>query len=87
MATYIVSYDLINNKDYSSLTDKIKSYGTYAKILESLWAVSTEQSAKILANNLLSTMDNDDRIFVLKSGQEAAWKNALCTDKWLLDNL
>lgn len=87
MATFIISYDLVKQRDYESLYKAIKAYGTWAHIHESVWAVVTNDSAESVCNNLLTHVDADDRVFVIKSGREAAWRGVLCTSKWLQDNL
>lgn len=87
MSTYIVSYDLLKNKDYTSLIDAIKTFPHWGKVLESCWIVVTQKSAKEVRDFLLTKMDSDDRIFVLKSWREAAWENVICKDQWLKDNL
>ncbi|WP_339701688.1 CRISPR-associated protein Cas2 [uncultured Roseivirga sp.] len=84
---YIINYDLRNSRDYNGLYEAIKSYGTYAKVLESCWAIVTTQSATQVRDFLLRSMDSDDGIFVVKSGGEAAWQRVLCTDEWLKRNL
>lgn len=38
-------------------------------------------------DDLLSVMDGDDRIFVMKTTNYAAWKNVHCTNDWLIKNL
>ena len=87
MKCYIISYDLRNERDYESLYDAIQSYGTWAKITESTWAIVTDKSAKNVRDHLLTTMDGDDRLFVVKSGVEAAWQNSICKNEWLKGNL
>lgn len=87
MACYIISYDLRNNRDYRSLSEAIKTYSKWARITESTWAVVTVKSAVEIRNHLSSVMDNDDRLFVIKSGVEAAWLNSLCGNEWLKENL
>ena len=53
MNSYIVSYDLMApHKDYSGLISAIKSYGTYAKVLESCWLIWILMT-KFLLQNLL----------------------------------
>jgi hypothetical protein len=84
---YIINYDLRNSRDYESLYKAIKSYGTYAKILKSCWAIVTTQSAVQVRDFLLSHMDSDDGLFVVKSGAEAAWINVDCTSDWLKKNV
>lgn len=39
MANLIITYDLRNQRDYKTLIDAIKSYGTYAKLFESVWYI------------------------------------------------
>lgn len=87
MKCYLISYDLINQRDYDSLHEAIKSYGTWAKITESFWAIVTTQSSTQIRDYLKKFMDNDDRIFVIKSGSEAAWTNSLASNEWLKKNL
>lgn len=87
MKTYIITYDLRNNRDYASLHEAIKQYSKWAKITESTWGVVTSKSASEIRDNLRSVMDSDDRLFVLKSGVEAAWRNSICKNDWLQENL
>ncbi len=87
MKCYIISYDLVNQKNYEELWKAIKKYHSWAKITESTWAVQTESSAKQIRDNLSQFLDQDDRIFVIKSGAEAAWKNCICKNEWLKNNL
>lgn len=84
---YIVCYDLRKSRDYDSLYTAIKSYDTWAHILESTWGIVSSRSAQEIRDHLLAHMDSDDGLFVVRSGAEAAWFNVLCTNKWLKDNL
>lgn len=88
MPCYIISYDLRNpGRNYDKLYEAIKAYGTWAHINESLWAVVTSQTAVQVRDNLLQHIDSNDRIFIIKSGTEAAWRNAICKTEWLKENL
>lgn len=87
MPCYLVSYDLLRNRDYEPLYAAIKAYGTWAHIHESVWAVVTSQSAVQVRDTLSQHIDSDDRIFVLKSGVEAAWRGVICKSEWLKANL
>lgn len=87
MSCYLISYDLRNARDYESLYDAIRSYGTYAHVLESTWAIKTDKSAVEVRDHLTGFIDSDDGIFVVKSAQEAAWRKAICKDEWLKNNL
>lgn len=71
MAAYLISYDLrkeINSQDYTTLIEQIKSYGTWAKVLESTWIVVSQKSASEIRDELSRYMDSNDGLFVLKSG-------------------
>ena len=87
MPCYIISYDLRNERDYSALYEAIKGYGTWAHITESTWAVVADERAAEVRDDLLQHMDDDDALFVVKSGVAAAWRNVLCKDTWLRHNL
>lgn len=87
MKCYLISYNLKSERDYTSLYEAIKSYGVWAHILKSTWAIVTDQSAKEIREYLKNFIDQDDKIFVIKSGGEAAWKDVLCTNEWLKNNL
>ncbi|KUK77385.1 MAG: Putative SinR-like protein [candidate division WS6 bacterium 34_10] len=86
MACYIIDYDLRGDRDYKELYEEIKKYKR-AHILESSWAIVTDKSAKEIRDDLLKCIDEDDGLFVLRSGTEAAWHNVLCNNQWLIDNL
>lgn len=85
--TYLISYDMAEGGDYDTLYKAIKEYGTWAHITESLYVISTEQTASEIRDNLSSLFPKGSRLFVLKSGTEAAWENVICSNKWLKKNL
>lgn len=87
MATYIITYDLRRKRDYSSLYSSIKSYGTWAKITESSWAIVTDQTAIQIRDYLSNFIDNDDRLFVAKYGGTAAWRNVIAKNEWFHQHL
>lgn len=84
---YIISYDLRKSRNYDPLYQALKSYGKWARITESTWAVVTTTSAVEIRDRLRKMMDDDDRLFVIKSGTEAAWRNSRCKSEWLKENL
>lgn len=88
MACYIVSYDLRNpGRNYEDLYERLKSYRKWAKLTESTWAIVTENSAVEVRDHLKYVLDENDRIFVIKSAGVAAWSNSICRNEWLKDNL
>ena len=90
MNCYIIGYDLRRERDYASLYQAIRSYGTYARILESQWAIVTSQSAVEVSNYLRKYIDDNDGLFVAKITWDAAANKLLSGDegeKWLDNHL
>jgi hypothetical protein len=88
MASYIISYDLLKpGRNYEDLYAAIKTYSRWAHVNESVWAVVTNSSAVQIRDHLLQYTDQNDRVFVIKSGVEAAWRNSICRNEWLKENL
>jgi len=87
MKCYIITYDLRKHRNYDALHNAIKAYGTWGKITESTWAIVTYQNSTQIRDYLLNFVDKDDRLFVIKSGGDAAWLNAIAEYNWLQQNL
>lgn len=75
MSSFIVSYDLISDKDYSKLYEAIRDYDSFAHVLESVWIINSSDSSTTIRDNLSSYMDSDDKLFVAKLSGESAWRN------------
>ncbi|MCF0049273.1 hypothetical protein LXM25_04335 [Dyadobacter sp. LJ53] len=85
--SYIINYDLRKQRDYDSLYKAIKSYGTWARPLESTWVIVTEQTAIEVRDYLSKYMDSDDGLLVVRSSGEAAWRSVDCKNEWLKEHL
>ena len=83
MKTYIISYDMALGGNYNALHAAIESYGYYAPITDSTWAVLTEYSAQVIRDHLSKYLPNGSRLFVGRHGDEAAWQYVNCPDEWL----
>jgi hypothetical protein len=84
---YLISYDMAEDGDYEALFEAIKAYSSWAHITESFWAILTEESAENIRNYLGLFLPEGSRLFVVKSGTEAAWSNVMCKSQWLKKNL
>ena len=82
METYIISFDMAWGGDYNALHEAIQRYGPWARITDSTWAVSTEYSAQVIANHLSEYLPDGSRLFVVRSGDEAAWQY-VNSSEWL----
>jgi hypothetical protein len=87
MNCYIISCDMAEGGDYDALFDAIKSYRIWAHITESTWAVVTDDDHKEIRDNLEQYLPKGSRLFVVKSGTAAAWRNVICRNEWLKKNL
>lgn len=88
MSVYQINYDLRKQKNYSSLIERIKSYGTWCHPLESVWIIVTNQTAAQVRDYLATVMDNDDGILVTRLQGEAAWYGLSNeVSQWIQSNL
>ncbi len=89
MPTYIISYDLNRpGQDYEGLYEAIKSLGSWWHHLDSTWVVVTAKTATQVRDALIPEIDSNDKVLVVRSGGEGAWKGF--NDKgsqWLKDKL
>lgn len=84
---YIITFYFNPARANPTLQDAIIAYGTWARISETTWAIITTQSATEVRDALETHLRPLDRLFVVKSGREAAWQNVECSSEWLKTNL
>ncbi len=87
MNSFIISYDLNNEKDYSKLITEIESYSNAAKINKSVWFINSQNESSEIRNNLIDYIDSDDSLFIAKLTGQAAWRNVICSSQHLKDYL
>lgn len=89
MTCFIVAFEVADATNMAKLKEKIKAYGTYCPINNNCWAIVANQTAAQVRDNLMMAIPATDKIFVIKSGVEAAWRNVYSqknTD-WLKEKL
>lgn len=86
--TIIISYDIKNSEeyDYEFLYKYFKSFGTWASITESLWAIKTEKSVSEIRDEVKNIVPDETAIFISKSSGVAAWSHVNCSNKWLKEH-
>lgn len=89
MAAYIVTYDLAQQgQNYSCLYARLRSYPTHWHMQQSVWIVVTPESAVDLRNTLTACLDANDRLFVARLANEAAWRGyAENVSDWIKNQL
>lgn len=87
MARYIVTYDLVNRKDYSPLLNKMKSYKSWAHPLESVWIIKTNETASEIKESISNFLSENDKLLVMKTTQGASWSGLSSSiSKWIKNN-
>jgi len=89
MTTYIVTFEVNDLTRRNLVKAKLKEFGNYCPIHDNAWAIRTEKKAKEVRDFITPVMTNADRIFVIRTGTEAAWRNAYGTQhsEWLKKHL
>jgi hypothetical protein len=85
--TFIISFEVPIDTDLTEFYEALKSYGTWARATEHTWAILTEERAKEVRDYLIDFLPTNSRLFVIKSGSVAAWRNLICSTEWLKKNL
>ena len=90
MSVFVISYDLKQpGRDYASLHEAIRAYGIWWHNLGSTWLIETTASAQQVANYLLPHIDRNDRLLVVKAGDDAAWTYSFPQDArdWMVERV
>lgn len=89
MACYIVAFEVAVPSQKAALIERLKAYGTFCPINSNCWAIVTTQNAAQVRDNLMAVIPATDKIFVIKSGLEAAWRNVYGekNTNWLKEHL
>lgn len=77
MTCYIVTFDAVGltPQQLVALRARLKSLGSYCPIHSFSWAILSEKSAVTIRDELLAEFPQA-RLFVIRSGVEAAWSGA-----------
>ncbi len=76
MPAYIVSFDIDDLVRKNAFKEKLKLYKVYCPINKHCWAIISDQKAAEIRDFLKTSLLPTDRIFVIRSGTEAAWSNS-----------
>ncbi|HYO56559.1 hypothetical protein [Archangium sp.] len=77
MALFYVTYDLrAPGRDYRRLGDRLMQLGG-RPVLESVWAVKLDATARQLFDDLRGYIDQNDRLLVINSADSAWTTNTL----------
>lgn len=87
MAVYLVAYDLNKETSRPPIVKAIKEYGTWAKLSESSYAISTSKTPAQVYSGLSSLLDSNDQLYVINLRKPYSGFGPNDINKWLEDNL
>jgi hypothetical protein len=88
MSCYVVTFEPGGTTTVQTMHERLRGLGVYCPIHSYCWAVITELTA-VQVRDYLSQGNLGSRIFVVRSGTEAAWINPYGdkNSEWLKKNL
>ncbi|WP_312754066.1 CRISPR-associated protein Cas2 [Rummeliibacillus suwonensis] len=87
MTVRLITYDLNSpGQDYKKLYEKIKSYGSWAHYLDSVWFVQTTKNISDIRDDLKQVIDKGDHIFICTVNDYSGWTNKKLWE-WLKDRI
>jgi len=89
MTCYIVSFQAKELAVRQRLREALRTYPKYCPINNTCWAVVADKKASEIRDDLTPHLKLGDRVFVIRSGTEAAWRSAISPkhSEWLKKNL
>lgn len=63
---YLISYDLIKDKDYTPLIESIKKFSAWWHQTGSVWLVTSSLNSIHIREQLSQYLDADDKLFIVK---------------------
>ena len=89
MTTYVITFEVTDVSRKNDLKEKLKQYAAYCPIHDNCWAIISDQSPSQIRDFLDETLLASDRIFVIRSGTYAAWRNTYGEEnsEWLKEKL
>ena len=89
MACYIITFEVADDAPRVALRAALESYGGYCPIHANAWAIMTQSTANQIRDKLKLLIGQEDCLFVVRSGTEAAWSSSYGPKhrEWLKKNL
>lgn len=89
MKCYIVTFDVADVDVRTKVRERLKGYGRFCPVHRHCWAIMSDQKAIQIRDHLTELLGPEDRLFVVRSGTEAAWRNSYGpkNNEWLKKNL
>lgn len=89
MKTIQINYDLVGpDRDYPKLYAYLRSYGTRARPLKSMWLVRTNKTVSAVRDEINRYVDSNDEVLVIDVTGDS-WASNFTDDHiaWMKDNM
>lgn len=87
MAVYLVTYDLNKETTRPKILDKIRAYEGWARLSESSYAISTNQTSDQVYANLKTMIDGNDQLYIITIKRPYSGFGPKEINEWLEKNL
>jgi hypothetical protein len=87
MACYLVSYNSAVENARFSMSNDIRAYGSWAKIGDSAYIISTDAEVTEVYDNLSKNLDADDNFYVISVSKPCWGQGPGAVNQWLSDNI
>ena len=89
MRCYIVTFEVADATVRQRVHNRLKTYSGYCPVHEHCWAIMSDRKAARIRDHIAELLGPKDRLFIVRSGTEAAWVNSYGpkNSEWLKKNL
>ncbi|WP_155635533.1 hypothetical protein [Burkholderia territorii] len=84
-----MSFEVAKEETRTKVREALKTFSGYCPINRTCWAILSDKKAAEVRDIVAEGLEAGDRIFVIRSGTAAAWKNSYGEKNtaWLKKNL
>jgi hypothetical protein len=89
MSCYIVTFETASEASRQKVRERLKTFPRFCPVHKYCWAIVTDKKAAEVRDYVGEVLQQGERIFVIRSGTEAAWRNSygVKNNEWLKKNL
>lgn len=88
MSVYLVTYDLNSpGQKHTEVLEKIKNYGSWARLSESSYAISTHETVGQVYGKFEPLIDSNDNLYVISLHRPYTGFGKKDVNEWLQNNL
>ncbi|WP_415969617.1 hypothetical protein [Barnesiella intestinihominis] len=90
MDSYLISFHLNNREDYNQISERIRNYPKWARVMENVWIVLSDSKLTDVRESISSIMNENGGSVLVVKVNHAAW-GTYAVDKdvtdWMKENV